>query len=193
MDNERSGDLIARWREGDQQAAEALFHRYAGRLVALARGRLSAQLAQRIDPEDIVQSAYRSFFADSRAGSYHCERGGDLWHLLVRITLFKLQDKVKYNRRAKRSVQREQSFGAADFGLDDLPGAREPAPEEVVALIDQLEHVMRGLEPLHRRMLELRLRGCNVEEIAAQTDRTQRTVCRVLEMVKQMLLKQQAG
>ena len=54
MDDDRSGDLLARWRAGDADAAAEIFRRYADRLIALARGRLSAKLARRIDPEDVV-------------------------------------------------------------------------------------------------------------------------------------------
>src|ERR1700679_4129725 len=66
MADEWSGDLLARWRAGDQQAATEMFHRYANRLILLARSRLSPRLSHRVDPEDVVQSAYRSFFADTR-------------------------------------------------------------------------------------------------------------------------------
>src|SRR5262245_5701318 len=76
-----SGNLVARWRQGDQQAAAELFHRYASRLTALARSQLSGQLAHRIDPEDVVQSVCRCFFADTREGRYELQRGGDLWRL----------------------------------------------------------------------------------------------------------------
>src|SRR5262249_6244504 len=44
--------LLAQWRAGNPQAAEQLFQRYADRLIALARSRLSAKLSQRIDAED---------------------------------------------------------------------------------------------------------------------------------------------
>ncbi len=57
-----SAQLLIRWREGDQAAADALFRRYAERLIGLVRLRLSEKLARRVDPEDIVQSVYRSFF-----------------------------------------------------------------------------------------------------------------------------------
>src|SRR6202022_1988105 len=110
MDNERSGNLVARWRAGDQQAAAELFQRYADRLIALARSRLSARLARTVDPEDVVHSAYRSFFADPRAGRYDLERGGDLWRLLVAITLHKLYHQVDRSKAAKRNVDREVSF-----------------------------------------------------------------------------------
>jgi DNA-directed RNA polymerase specialized sigma24 family protein len=47
---------------------------------------------------------------------------------------------------------------------------------------------MAALEPQHRRMLELRLQGCNLEEIATALDCSERTVIRVLERVKKKLV-----
>lgn len=192
VNDDRSGDLVARWREGDQGAAEVLFRRYANRLVALARSQLSAAVGRRVDPEDVVQSVYRSFFADTRAGRYEFQRGGDLWQLLVTITLHKLQDQIKYNRRAKRAVQREQPFGSEDSlqGLQAHMLGHAPSALEAVALVDQVEQLMRQLEPLHRRMLELRLQGYDLEEIAAATERTQRTVSRVLDRIKRLIQEQ---
>src|SRR5262249_29880418 len=131
-ERDHSGDLVARWREGDQQAAEELFRRYAERLIALARSRLSAKLARRIDPEDVVQSVYRSFFTDSREGRYDLQRGGDLWRLLVAITLHKLHDQIRRNTRGKRTVEREQNLGTDEVWLGMLPHslAHEPSPVE---------------------------------------------------------------
>jgi RNA polymerase sigma-70 factor (ECF subfamily) len=181
--------LAAHWREGDQQAAAELFRRYADRLIALARSRLSAQLARRVDPEDVVQSAYRSFFASTRDSRYEVPHGGDLWQLLVTITLHKLQHQVRKWRTGKRAAQRDQNF-ASEESLLALPVHKltsEPTPLEAVALADLLEQIMRGLEARERRMLELRLQGHNLEEIAASTQRSRRTVRRVLEGVKEQL------
>src|ERR1700722_1524252 len=99
MDDDGTGLLVARWRQGDQQAAAELFQRYANRLIALARSRLSTKMARRVAPEDLVQSVYRCFFANTRAGRYDLERGGDLWQLLVRIALHKLGDHIRRNNR----------------------------------------------------------------------------------------------
>ena len=66
-----SAELMARWRDGNQEAAEALFRRYVERLLALARGRMTSWLARRVDAEDVVQSAYRTFFVGVLAGALH--------------------------------------------------------------------------------------------------------------------------
>src|SRR5262245_6060801 len=156
-----SAELMARWRAGDQQAAGELFRRYAERLLALARTRLSARLARHVDPEDVVQSAYRSFFAGAQAGRYVLRRSGDLWRLLVAITLHKLQHQVERLTAGKRTIMRECPTGGESslFGLEGKLLAREPTPLEAAALADTLEQVFRGLEPLQRRMVELRLQG----------------------------------
>jgi RNA polymerase sigma-70 factor (ECF subfamily) len=189
MANDSWGDLVARWREGDQQAATELFRRYANRLIALARSRLSTKVAQRVDPEDVVQSAYRSFFAGTREGRYDLERGGDLWRLLVEITLHKLYGQVRYHSRSKRAVGREQGLGSDEkfLQMHAHVTTHEPSPVEALSLVDQLQQLMRRLLPQHRRMLELRLQGCNVDEIADATDSGERTVRRVLDRVKVLL------
>ncbi len=182
-------DLLTRWQAGDQQAAEELFRRYADRLIALARGRLSVKLAGRVDPEDVVQSAYRSFFADARAARYNVERGGDLWRLLVSITLHKLQDQVDRHTAEKRSIDAERRFGSEDslIGIRPQMLSRDPSPIEAAILSDEVEQVMRRLQPVERRMLELRLQGYNLEEIAQAMDCSERTAIRVLKRVKQQL------
>src|SRR5579885_725721 len=103
-----SVELMARWRDGDQAAAEVLFQRYAGRLLALARSRLSAKLAPLVDPEDVVQSAFRSFFTGVRGDRFALRRSGDLWRLLVAITLHKLQHQVERQTAAKRAAGRQR-------------------------------------------------------------------------------------
>ena len=190
---DQASELLAQWRAGDERAANQLFGRYADRLVALVRSRLPKQLAHRIDSEDVVQSVYRSFFATTREGRYDLQRGGDLWRLLVAMTLNKLYDQVKRNRAHKRDADRERTFGSEDslLGIQGDLLTRAPSPLEAATLAEQLEQVMSRLEPLQRRVLELRLQGYNLEEIAADMNCSQRTVRRLLEVVKQQLAQWQ--
>jgi len=196
MHDDRSTDLMARWRQGDQEAAAELFREYAGRLIALARSRLPAHMSQRFDPEDVVQSAYRSFFARAREGRFDIQPGNDLWQLLVGITVHKLQHQVRRNTADKRAVFREQPLEANVAGPDEgaLPlFAHEPSPIEAVTLIDEVEQLMARLDPLQRRILELRLQGYDREEIAGEIGRSEVTVRRVLKQVQQQLEALQRG
>ena len=68
MTSGNSIELLNRWREGDERAARALFQNYTARLIALVRSHLSEKLSRRLDPEDVVQSAYRSFLSAREMG-----------------------------------------------------------------------------------------------------------------------------
>ncbi|MGE0607292.1 MAG: RNA polymerase sigma factor [Pirellulales bacterium] len=195
MHDKESIDLVARYRGGDEQAADELFKRYVGRLTALARSRLSQKMSRRIDADDVVQSAYRSFFVHARQGSYSLDDSGDLWRLLVVITLNKLRSQVERHSAGKRAINAEQSF-AQDNSLVRLrPEAvtREPSPDEALAVVEEVAKLMQGLNPLQCKMVELRLQGYQLEEIAEQVNRSERGVRRLLDKIKDRLNDQMAG
>jgi RNA polymerase sigma-70 factor (ECF subfamily) len=184
-----SAELLARWRAGDEQAAGKLWRRYAVRLIALARKRLSASMNRHVDPEDLVQSAYRCFFAGDRGQRYVLRHSGDLWRLLVAITLHKVHDQAKRHRAKKRDLSLEQHFGEAT-SLQQLQTqmlAHDPTPAEAAALTDELELILRALTAEQRRMVEMRLQGYQLDEIAAATRHHERTVRRVMKGFKQQL------
>lgn len=178
--------LLARWREGDQEAAQELFYRYSERLIALVRTRLSDKVAARFDPEDVVQSVYRSFFSNARDNRYVLERSGDLWRLLVAMAMRKVVTQVRHENAERRSVQREQALPNVgdEFGSFAEVLGREPSPADASAVLDELEQLMRGLDPVARRILEMRLQGYRTQEIAVEVHRSDRMVRLTMEDVR---------
>ena len=88
MDAEPSSQiLLEQLRAGDGRAADAIFHRFARRLVGMARGRLDGRLRQKVDPEDVVQSVFRSFFDRSARGEFDFANWEAVWGLLVLLTV----------------------------------------------------------------------------------------------------------
>jgi len=171
--------LLDRLREGEESAAADVFQRYFQRLTALARSRLSMRLTARIDADDIVMSAYRSFFLRARRGEFALEPGKDLWRLLVEITLHKLYRQTVHHSAQRRAAQRET---ADSSGAPSMASAREPSPETAVA--DELAALMNSLSSDVRHALELRLQGYEVHEIAQSLHKSERTVRRWLDEVK---------
>jgi RNA polymerase sigma factor (sigma-70 family) len=178
--------LLERYRAGDDPAADALFTRYFERLTALARSRLAPRLACRTDPEDIVLSVYRSFFVGARAGRFTLSRGGDLWRLLASITKHKLLREARHQRADRRSVDRELPLDQAEEAAF-LQRQPEPSAEDAAALADELERVLARLDAFGRRVLELRLQGAQLSEIAQDTGRSERTVRRTLGQIRELL------
>jgi RNA polymerase sigma factor (sigma-70 family) len=181
---ETSAELLQKFRDGDERAAEQLFCRYVGRLTLLARSRLSPTLAVRTDPEDIVLSAYRSFFIGARDGKFILSRSGDLWRLLVSITLHKLYRHARTQTAEHRALAVWQ-FEATATNQPDF--SREPSPDEAVALADELAALLSKLDPFARRVLELRLQDRSLAEISDNLGRCERTIRRTLATIRQRL------
>ena len=181
-----SAELLRRYAGGNEAAAEQIFRRYLGRLVRLARSRLSAKLRARLDADDVVMSAYRSFFIRARQGQFTWQRGGDLWRLLAEITLHKLYRQAARHRAERRSVDAEVAIGDSDASAWHAVD-RDPTPEAAVAFTDELEQIMSQLPPPARRVLELRLQGEELADIARTIGRSERTTRRLLALVKGVL------
>lgn len=174
--------LMTRLRAGDQPAAAEVFHRFAERLIALARTRLDRQLRQKVDPEDILQSVYQSFFRRHLQGDFEVADWDGLWSLLTVLTVRKCGRWAERFRAECRDVNREQSLAALGEAL-----AREPTPAEAAALTDAVEYLLRHLEERDRAIVALTLQGYPAAEVAHQLGRPERTVFRILERVKKRL------
>ncbi len=55
-------NLVSELQRGELQSATDLHERYAQRLLGLVRQRMDPTFNGRMDPEDGLQSAFRSFF-----------------------------------------------------------------------------------------------------------------------------------
>jgi len=177
-------DLLDGWRPDDPVAARQLVDRYLDRLVALARRRLSQRLASRVDPEDVVQSVFRTFFCRAREGKFQIKDQDDLCKLLMRITVHKVLKQVEHHTAGKRDPHLEIEQGSRTLERMQALLAKEPTPEAEVLFLDQLEHLLSKLQPKERKILEMRMQGYNNEEIAGELDVSERTIRRVVERMR---------
>jgi RNA polymerase sigma factor (sigma-70 family) len=177
--------LLERYRQGDEEAAAKLYYRYAGRLRALARSQCPADLAARLDADDIVQTAFSSFFRRVAAGEYRSP-GEDVWKLLVLITLHKARSLGGYHRARKRDV-RVTDRGS---GLLARAALRRQEEQSIADLRLLLEDVLERLPDQHRRVAQLRLQGFEVNEIVQQVGLSKRSVERVLQELRRDLREQ---
>jgi RNA polymerase sigma-70 factor (ECF subfamily) len=166
--------------DGDDAAAQELFQRYAKRLARLAERQLSADVAVRLDGEDVVQSVFRTFFRRCAQGEFQIDSSTQLWRLLVKITVRKAQARARRHTAAARDVRREAALAEGQL-LEAL--AREPGPDEAAALVDQVGALLRGLPPLYENVLDMRLQGRSVAEIADSLGLARQTIYRVLTLL----------
>lgn len=174
-------ELLNAWKAGDQSAASVLFERYQARLTALVRSRLSRRLARRVDPEDIVLSAYRSFFVASRRDQVGCGPSDDLWPLLTTFVLRKLARQSRRHTADCRSVDQEQQQGS-DW-VEDV-ASDEPTAEQAAILTDEVERLLATLDPTAREVFVRTLQGSDVGMIARELGLNERSVRRALERIR---------
>ncbi len=163
--------LISAYRQGDEDAASALFERYYGRLLELIRRQLGWKLREVEGSTDVAQSVLRSFFSQIRQN--HVEIGPDnsLWPLLVTIALNKVRNRGKFWQRECRDPSRNLSLDAGEDPLE-----QGPSPQDVAAVKELVDRLLEPFSDRRRKIIELILEGRPVGEIAAEVGTTERTV-----------------
>lgn len=173
-------------------AARELFARFTGRLIGLARTRLAGRLRHKVDPEDVVQSAYKSFFLRYGTEALDAEGWDGLWGLLTVITLRKCADRARYHGADRRDASREAVNPAeGDEPWREAVG-REPTPEQAALLAETVEQLLGELGGDERPIVELSLQGYSTLEISEQLGRAERSVRRLRERVRKRLEQMRA-
>lgn len=176
--------LLRRLKQGEPDAATQLYLRYAQRLLALARSKTSSALSRRVDSDEIVQSVFGSFFRGAQQGYYDVPVGEELWKLFLVIALNKIRAKGAFHLAAKRDVRKTADGEAIDKLADGAPTDDETALQVLKLTLDEaLDQLPAG----HREMIELRIEGHEIDEIAQRTGRAKRTVERILQEARKRL------
>ena len=180
------------------------------RLLHTIRQRLSEKLQQRVDPEDILQSAWISFFE----GNFEVQTEDQLLGLITQICVQKTRDAARWHDAAKRRVALQMSGADLEKGRKPHPmhreriGAGEEAFDEPffehdsVVDEDSVRLMAAGASPVHgsmllellerlpesmRNILVLKLKGMTDAEIAEKLGFTRRTVVRRLSLIRTWL------
>ncbi|MCA9129259.1 MAG: sigma-70 family RNA polymerase sigma factor [Planctomycetales bacterium] len=176
-------DWLAQLANGEDKAVAEFWHRYGDALQRVAERQIATWLRRRVDPEDVVQSACRTFFRRAAAGNFSLESKDDLWRLLLTITLNKVRMQARYHTRDRRAVNKEQA-------LPDSP-ALQPAEWdsaiENIDLQDMLEAAFTADDGERQRVLQLWLEQYTQAEIAAKIGCSERTVRRIQEKIRRDL------
>ena len=176
--------LLRRFENGEEDAATALYLRYAKRLSLLTRSQAGSELAVRLDPEDVVQSVFRTFFRRAAEGHYEIPDGEELWKLFLVIALNKVRALGQRHRAAKRDVERTTHLGTVEPFIASGPVQDEAAYRVLRLTIDEL---LAELSEIEVQIVTMRIDGFNVQQIADATRRSKRTVERVLQGFRRRL------
>ncbi len=178
--------LVARLRSGDDDAARDLYDRYARRVFGFVQDQMSDHLAAQVEPQDIVQSVFKSVFRGMMSGGYDAPEGRTLWRLLAVIAVHKVRRNAARRAAAKRDSHKTVS-------LDVLPGQSFPARPTPLEIEQGIRETIEHLSETERTVVMLRLQGYSVEEISQRVQRSRRTIERTLQHIRQELVKDLDG
>lgn len=172
--------LIVAVRNGDQDAASLLYERYAGRIFGLVSNQMTHALRSQVEAQDIVQSIFKSLFRGVSSGKYDAPEGGTLWQLMAVVAIHKVRRNGARRLTQKRDVRRTQSMEAIEN--EDFVGRTSPEEFEAAVL-----ETIECLTPNEKSVVLLRVQGFTVEEISEKTQRSRRSVERILHSARERL------
>jgi RNA polymerase sigma-70 factor (ECF subfamily) len=147
--------LLARARDGDEDAFAALFERHAGALTGRIRHGLPARLTRKVSVADVLQEV--RITAYERLADFEPRTEGAVRAWLLRIAEHKIGNVLKrYLGAAKRAARAEVTRGQRPDTVNAR--GREPSPSQVAMAGEKARLVREKLALLpeaYRTVLEL--------------------------------------
>jgi RNA polymerase sigma factor (sigma-70 family) len=173
--------LLDRARDGDQAAADELFHRYGPPLRRWASGRLPRWARDISDTADLVQETLLQTFR--RLGEFRLEHPGALQAYLRQALQNKIRDELRRCARWPRPEELAPDLPQPGLSPLEIAIGRES--------VEQYEAALQRLRPVEREVIIGRVEmGYTWEELAETTGRpsagaarqaTQRALLRLVE------------
>ncbi|MCA9072745.1 MAG: sigma-70 family RNA polymerase sigma factor, partial [Planctomycetaceae bacterium] len=161
-------ELVERWRNGDEYAAEVLHNRYVAKLLNLVGRHLANRFNPRLGADDVVQSVFGSFFHGTKEGRYEFECENDFWKLLLTIALNKVRNSVRHHQTQRRDLSKE-AFSTNTVGADGLIASLS-SPKRVardyLEFIECLDELLEHLDPQEQDLIRYQIEGFTQKEIA---------------------------
>ena len=175
---------ILQLQAGNRDAVQPIWERYYGRLVGLARSRMSGVPRGMADEEDVVLMAFDSFCRGAELGRFpdlHDRHG--LWSILVLITVRKVATQAVYEKRQKRSA----GLNGKTSGVtapEEIAG-NDPTPEFCAQAAEAYRELLASLaNSTLQETAVWKMEGYTNEEIAGKLGCSIRTVERKLGLIR---------
>jgi len=178
-------------RAGDADSINAFWNEYGAALMRLADQNIQERLRRRVDPEDVVQSAIRTFLRRAQEGQFELDGDDGAWRLICAITLNKARQQARRHLRKKRTLDQEVYLAHSDDTsapqAANVPG-EEPTAEDAAVLVDLVEQLLAQSQNEHeQQIIALRLQDFTNDEIANQVGCSERTVRRIIVQLRTRL------
>lgn len=159
--------LLARARKGDQEALTQLMKQYESKVRLVARVLLGPALRPYLDSLDLVQSVHRSLLVGLRQDKFKLSTPDHLIALTLTMVRRKVARQWRHLQRQKRLDGGSHETGSLGDVLISLSGSQDD-PSRIAQFNDQVAHLCANLNEVERRLLEMRVQGYDLTEIAEE-------------------------
>ena len=170
---------------GDPDVADDFFRKVVPALVAFTSSSQATWLRNRVPPEDLVQSACKSFWHRAWDGQFQLIDAARVWALLCAIALNKIRIAARKQNSGIAGLTREvdaQFSAAPDGGAGFEPtagGLSPPAALEEAEFHRRLQESIGSLADEEQQILADRLQDKTYREIAAEMGKSESSVRRL--------------
>lgn len=178
--------LLLDLKNGDHDAAQALWNRTVERIAAAARKRLAALGVRGLDEDDVAVDVFASLCLGAGQGRFpRLDDRNDLWQVLMMLT----RQKVVDQRRRQQPEWTESALPRGGHDQSEVQGidlvqGDEPHPDVVAAAVEELENLLSSLDQERRAISVLKLDGYSHSEIAERLGISLRSVERKVALIK---------
>jgi RNA polymerase sigma factor (sigma-70 family) len=196
--HEGFAQLMERAAQGSEEAFWNLLESYSTNILRALRKHLPVAIQSKVDARDVLQSAWRSILRTGVQVEIMSSPDRFAAYLMgvarnkARETRRRFMDLPGYDvrREARTDKLLPSTFSNAQANpLDRLlvPGKANDRPSEVAAAREKWQIAMNETGEQGRRIVELRLQGLTLDEIAAEVHLSKSTVRRTLDALLQSL------
>ncbi len=158
--------LLEQVQAGDETALATLVEHYAAALRRAARASLGDALRPHLDSIDLVQSIHRILLVGLRNNKFEFRDHAQFLNLALTLIRRRV---ARHWRKLKNDpgTATHMALGSAPIALDRTATSATD-PGETLAVNEQFDRLLDHLDPLDRRLLELRMEGYTTADAARE-------------------------
>ncbi|HEX6963907.1 MAG TPA: sigma-70 family RNA polymerase sigma factor [Lacipirellula sp.] len=182
--------LIRRISEGSEEAVWEVLERYSTNILRVVRRHLPNELRPKIDSIDIVQSVWKSLLRKGDGFDHISSAEHFVGYIAACARNKVLETHRNFTRHACADIRREvplttdqRDNDGAITPIRDLPDRRADNPGDNATAREKWELAVQRAGERGQRVIQLRLQGMTLDEIAEETGMTKITVRRDLDAI----------
>ncbi len=155
--------LILAAKSGDKSALSRLVEEFEPEIRLIARRRLGKELRPFLDSVDLVQSVHRSLLVGLRGDRFDLSTPASLLALSATIIQRKVAKQWRKLQRQKR-METEDPRSITEVLLSLQADVEDSTKQSQIR--DAVERILSELDPVERKLIEMRLLGYTTAEVA---------------------------